>query len=137
MHRRSTRATTAELGERARKAGLAALAATLLGACATQLPTVPALGPDGSVALGKVVWHDLVTPDLDRAQAFYGATLRQVELTVDTLADLEIVHQDRLSAHRDADILASIAALQQSSSAEEFAIQVAARQRPTILDVLA
>ena len=84
------------------------------------------------------------TADLQRAvdhvsgaQAFYGATLRQVELTITTLSDLEIVHQDRLSAHRDADVLESIAELEKSTSAEQFAIQVAARKQPTILDVLA
>ncbi|MEZ5394964.1 MAG: hypothetical protein R2724_19370, partial [Bryobacterales bacterium] len=71
------------------------------------------------------------------AQAFYGATLRQVELTLNTLADLDVVHQERLSQHRDADVLDSIATLQASTSAEQFAIQVAARKRQTILDVLA
>ncbi|MCB1020776.1 MAG: hypothetical protein KDC27_12665 [Acidobacteria bacterium] len=71
------------------------------------------------------------------AQAFYGATLRQVELTINTLADLDVVHQERLSQHRDADVLDSIAALQASTSAEQFAIQVAARKRQTILDILA
>jgi flagellin-like hook-associated protein FlgL len=71
------------------------------------------------------------------AQAFYGATLRQAELTLATLTDLEVIHQDRLSAYRDADILESIANLQKSTSAEQFAIQVAARRQPNILDVLA
>ncbi len=82
--------------------------------------------------------------DLQRAidhvsgqQAFYGATLRQAGLTLTTLADLEVVHQQRLSDHRDADILESIADLRKFTSAEQFAIQVAARTQPTILDVLA
>jgi flagellin-like hook-associated protein FlgL len=84
------------------------------------------------------------TVDLQRAvdhvsgsQSFYGATLRQIELTLDTLADLDVIHQQRLSALRDADVVASISDLQKSTSAEQFAIQVAARKQPTILDVLA
>jgi flagellin-like hook-associated protein FlgL len=85
----------------------------------------------GVVDLQRAVDH------LSGSQAFYGATLRQVELTLATLADLAVVHEQRLSEHRDADVLESIALLQQSTSAEQFAIQVAARRQQTILDVLA
>lgn len=48
-------------------------AAVLLGACATQLPTLPALSTSGSHQPGKVVWHDLITPDLTASRAFYGS----------------------------------------------------------------
>ena len=85
----------------------------------------------GTIDLQRAVDH------VSGSQAFYGATLRQTDLTLSTLADLEVVHQQRLSSHRDADILDSIAELQKFTSAEQFAIQVAARQQPTILDVLA
>jgi uncharacterized protein len=48
------------------------LAATLLAACATQLPNLPALSTSGVYQPGKIVWHDLVTPDLVASQEFYG-----------------------------------------------------------------
>jgi hypothetical protein len=49
------------------------LSALLVGACAYQLPTVPALSNGEPRQPGKIVWHDLVTPDLAAAQRFYGA----------------------------------------------------------------
>ena len=70
------------------------------------------------------------------AQGFYGSTLRQIELTLDNLDRLEVVNKERLSLHRDADIIAAIADLESSTAAEQFAIQVAARRQPTLLDVL-
>ena len=48
-----------------------AAAAVLTAGCATQLPDVPALSDSGTWLPGKVVWHDLVTPELDSAKAFY------------------------------------------------------------------
>jgi predicted enzyme related to lactoylglutathione lyase len=50
----------------------AVLAAFLLGGCASRLPELPVIGTPGNTQPGKVVWHDLVTPDLDKARAFYG-----------------------------------------------------------------
>lgn len=83
-------------------------------------------------------------PDLQRAidyiggsLGFYGSTLRQIDVTQGTLDRLDTVQQEQLSRHRDADILQSISDLQAASSAEQFALQVAARQQPTLLDVLA
>jgi predicted enzyme related to lactoylglutathione lyase len=43
-----------------------------VAACVNRLPTVPPLGESGAELAGKVVWHDLVTPDLAGARAFYG-----------------------------------------------------------------
>jgi predicted enzyme related to lactoylglutathione lyase len=54
---------------------LPALAACLLAACSTTLPTLPPLSDSGIEHPGKIVWHDLVTPDPSRAKAFYGALL--------------------------------------------------------------
>ena len=54
---------------------VAAMALTLaagIAACVSRLPTVPPLGESGAELPGKVVWHDLVTPDLARSRAFYG-----------------------------------------------------------------
>ncbi len=42
-----------------------------LPGCSTQLPTVPAFNSDGENHPGKIIWHDLVTPDLKQSQAFY------------------------------------------------------------------
>jgi predicted enzyme related to lactoylglutathione lyase len=48
-------------------------AATIMVAgCTTQMPTMPPLGDNGPALTGKVIWHDLVTPDLDAAESFYG-----------------------------------------------------------------
>ena len=49
-----------------------AAAALLATGCATNIPEVPALSDSGSWIHGKVVWHDLVTPNLDGAKSFYG-----------------------------------------------------------------
>jgi predicted enzyme related to lactoylglutathione lyase len=48
------------------------LTATLLAACGTQRPNLPALSTSGAYQPGKIVWHDLVTPDLAASQDFYG-----------------------------------------------------------------
>lgn len=32
---------------------------------------MPVIGTPGNTQPGKVVWHDLVTPDLEKARAFY------------------------------------------------------------------
>ena len=42
-----------------------------LSGCSTQLPTVPAFSTDGQHQPGKIIWHDLVTPDLQQARNFY------------------------------------------------------------------
>lgn len=39
--------------------------------CAKPPPMLPSLGADDTHLPGKVVWHDLVTPDLDKAKVFY------------------------------------------------------------------
>ncbi|MFL7868771.1 MAG: hypothetical protein AB8I58_08085, partial [Anaerolineales bacterium] len=49
-----------------------ALAVVFLGGCASRLPELPVIGTEGNTLPGKVVWHDLVTPDLDKSRAFYG-----------------------------------------------------------------
>ncbi|MEJ2474618.1 MAG: VOC family protein, partial [Desulfobacterales bacterium] len=46
-------------------------AAVVITGCATLLPKVPPLGSEGTILPGKVVWHDLVTPDMDKARNFY------------------------------------------------------------------
>jgi predicted enzyme related to lactoylglutathione lyase len=46
-----------------------------LAACAISMPEVPPLGSEGHSLPGKVVWHDLVTPDMSTAKAFYGGLL--------------------------------------------------------------
>ena len=54
---------------------LSIAAAAILAACAASLPRVPALDTTGILQPGKVVWHDLVTPDINQAKAFYGGLL--------------------------------------------------------------
>ena len=49
-----------------------AVAAFLATGCATKLPEVPSISDSGKWLNGKVVWHDLVTPDLEGAKSFYG-----------------------------------------------------------------
>jgi len=44
----------------------------LLAGCATQSPELPVIGTPGTSLPGKVVWHDLVTPDLEKSKTFYG-----------------------------------------------------------------
>ena len=43
--------------------------------CAATLPKVPPLGSKDVALPGKVVWHDLVTPDMKTAKAFYAGLL--------------------------------------------------------------
>ncbi len=71
------------------------------------------------------------------ALGFYGSTLHQIGSTIDNLAELDIVNRQRLSSHQDADLLDSISQLTASTTAEQFTLQVAARQRPNLLDLLA
>jgi uncharacterized protein len=47
------------------------VAAVVITGCATLLPKVPPLGSEGTILPGKVVWHDLVTPDMNKARNFY------------------------------------------------------------------
>ncbi len=71
-----------------------------------------------------------------RWQSFYGSTLNQAETTLETLADQKTVNVERLSQRQDVDVLEAITALQNASTAEQLTIQVAARQRPRLLDLL-
>lgn len=71
------------------------------------------------------------------AQGFYGSTLRQIDATIRGLNELDVVNQQRLSGHRDADLVEAIGQLTLSSTAEQFTLQVLARQQPTLLDLLA
>jgi hypothetical protein len=50
-------------------------AALVIGGCVETLPEVPPLGPAGISLPGKVVWHDLVTPDINKAKNFYAGLL--------------------------------------------------------------
>ncbi len=63
-----------------RRSGLGGMAlliavGVILAGCAATLPQVPPLDASGIALPGKVVWHDLVTPDVDKAKAFYGGLL--------------------------------------------------------------
>ena len=96
-----------------------------------------ALRDDDVEALAGVV--DSLQRGVDRvtlSQGFYGATLNQIEVTLDRLTAAENVNIERLSSHRDADLLAAITDLQSATAAEEAAIQVAGRDQPTLLDVI-
>jgi len=44
--------------------------------CAAQSPELPAIGTPGTSLPGKVVWHDLLTPDLDKSRTFYAELFR-------------------------------------------------------------
>jgi predicted enzyme related to lactoylglutathione lyase len=48
------------------------VAAVLVTGCAGRLPEVPSLSDSGTWKPGKVVWRDLVTPNLGQAKTFYG-----------------------------------------------------------------
>ena len=71
------------------------------------------------------------------SQSFYGSTLNQVHLTLKNLQELDVVNQQRLSQHQDADVITSISDLLRNTSAEQFVLQVASRQSPNLLDLLA
>jgi len=47
------------------------MATLLLASCSTPLPTVPSFDTDGQHHPGKIIWHDLVTPDIKQARSFY------------------------------------------------------------------
>ncbi len=98
---------------------------------------IAALRADHGATINEAVGRvQQATDHVSQSQAFYGATLRQAEVTIDNLAELDTVNTARLSLHQDADALQSISALQNASAAEQFALQVAARQRPKLLDLL-
>jgi flagellin-like hook-associated protein FlgL len=91
---------------------------------------------DGAAIAESVGRIQQATDHISQSHAFYGATLRQAELTIDNLSELDTISTTRLSLHQDADVLKSIGDLQNASAAEQFALQVAARQRPKLLDIL-
>lgn len=98
---------------------------------------IQALKTDDGPAIAEAVEELKRAVDhVSGSQAFYGSTLRRIELTLENLDRLEVVNQERLSSHRDADIIAAIADLEAATAAERFALQVAARRQPTLLDVL-
>ena len=98
---------------------------------------IAALHADDGAAITESVGRVQQAVDhVSQSQAFYGATLRQAEVTIDNLIQLDTVNTARLSLHQDADVLKSIGDLQNASAAEQFALQVAARQRPKLLDLL-
>jgi flagellin-like hook-associated protein FlgL len=71
------------------------------------------------------------------AQGFYGAAQRQVLSAVDSLNQLELVHQEKLSSLRDADLVRAISDLTQAQINEEAALRAAARQPGrSLFDVL-
>lgn len=74
---------------------------------------------------------------IGRSQGFYGGMLRQIEVTLNNLADLDRVNATLLSSHQDADLLESVTNLQTSQTAEQAALAVLSRRRPTLLDFLA
>ena len=86
---------------------------------------------------GSVAGLTRAVDQIGAAQGFLGGTLRQVEITLGNLAEVDLIQQQRLADHQDADLLQSIASLTQNTSAEEFTLQVASRQQPTLLDLLA
>ena len=53
-----------------------ALVVFFLVGCAAQSPELPAIGTPGTSLPGKVVWHDLLTPDLDKSRTFYAELFR-------------------------------------------------------------
>jgi len=55
-----------------RALGLLALAALVATGCATPTPRLPPLETGTAMLPGKVIWHDLVTPNMAQAKAFYG-----------------------------------------------------------------
>jgi len=59
-------------GCRAGHLGVMALITLLVTACAAPPPALPPLQTGTTLLPGKVIWHDLVTPDMDQAKAFYG-----------------------------------------------------------------
>ena len=71
------------------------------------------------------------------SRSFYGSTLNQVHLTLKNLQELDVVNQQRLSQHQDSDVITSISDLLRNTSAEQFVLQVASRQTPNLLDLLA
>ncbi|MEA3230127.1 MAG: VOC family protein [Thermodesulfobacteriota bacterium] len=52
-------------------APLALIAVAIIVSCSSPLPNLPPPNSTGTVLPGKVVWHDLVTPDMDKAKVFY------------------------------------------------------------------
>lgn len=60
---------------RSRTLWLTLPALVFLAGCSVQQAELPVIGNPGTHLPGKVVWHDLVTPDLERSRAFYGDLL--------------------------------------------------------------
>ena len=53
------------------KSSLLLLLSLALSGCASIRPDLPAIGESGKLQSGKIVWHDLLTSDMERAAKFY------------------------------------------------------------------
>ena len=73
---------------------------------------------------------------LGQAQAFYGATQRQVQVTLQAIRDTVTIETQQLSGHRDTDIISAIEELSRATTARDTAVQLAARERRTVLDLI-
>jgi len=56
---------------RALQAAAVLLLIAMLGGCTTRSPVVPAIGDDGEHRPGNIVWHELLTSDMQGAGTFY------------------------------------------------------------------
>ena len=86
-------------------------AVVVITGCAAILPKVPPLGPEGIFFPGKVVWHDLVTPDLDKAKNFYAGLLGW---TFEDLSDGYAI------AHYNGRLVAGVAKLDRSGRSSNW-----------------
>lgn len=87
-------------GARTSGFGTTAVLALLTLACATsRVPEMPAVcaQPTGEIHVGKFVWMDLVTTDVERAQAFYGP-LFGWRFAGDPADYVKVLHDDTLVA---------------------------------------
>ncbi len=96
------------------------------------------LANDADAIRGTIDVLERSVRHLSNVQAFYGAAQQQAQSSLDSIARVELANQEKLSALRDADLVAAASELGQTQVAEQAALQVAAQQnRRSLFDFLA
>ncbi len=76
---------------------------------------------------------------LSNVQGFYGAAEQQIQAAVNSLQQMNVVNQQKLSSLQDTDLVQAAADLSQIQAGEQAALEVAANQqsRPNLFNFLA
>jgi len=94
---------------------------------------------DGSGIQATLEGLQAAVAHLSNVQGFYGAAEQQIQAAVNSLQQMNVVNQQKLSSLQDTDVVQAAADLSQIQASEQAALEVAANQqsRPNLFNFLA